>query len=763
MAKFDNILDDIGTKVIDEVLSDYKKKYLDEKEVIYVMDPDDILNFCFPYGTETSLDVNTEKKSIYLGQELNALNYILDKKIVVILDEYNDEILESVGKIYSTFSNEKLFKTIVKKESFKDLIEAIKENRGFLYAFMKIASISSFTKYKEILSKDLFIENKNNVNYKRKTEVDSLKLILAKAKVPDLIIVKKIYDSYLKSLTKIQMTKHDSIDSSNKYSNFRKSLLRDIIAINRVSILNGFDSNYHFIYHSSTPTKTNKIISLFEKEHKEHKQEINFWRDKSHSYLKYWLNPFTFEERIPLIDALIELASKPGKLSKKKANPQFKEIEESLNDKNAKKRDDLEDSFIINCLNNNNETLGILNKITDIDNLDNVALNELNNELSSAVEKFNNELLIFEKDFLKDRIKEVNLYYTLSEEVNIFLGKNFRESEQNQVVVTNNLGKDLIRGAFHHLPIALFIDYDEDSYKRSFGTVCQIVLAIIKRGSLNKSHILQLIVDDERDSANDEVKELTNLLLFLFFNNLNGRPDDEVNKYFIDFDYIIGTKGNQSDWYYMYVWILRRCRDYSKSLEVALLAEKKFPNDPRFIHGECLANICLMEDNNKLDKKNVVKLKSIIKLAEKAIQKYAKVASINNRVNVVWGQKVNLLNIIAYRKCKLYEIDNKYCSLGEIRNTIIEIKEILSKNIPGVSNTYNKYPEITHTESILEYFEALKKLEIGDVENAKSKISKSLERVNQSMINDGNNQLYIKDFEMIKSKYKEINGDNFSK
>lgn len=744
---FLNLLNSLSEQDLKNVLSDIK--FSEHNKIYYVVDTYDIVNYTLPF-VDSNISLRNRGN---FSQHTIAYETIFsnDRFNFSLLDEYKEELVSISNSLSSKLKNfqktkERFFKLLMNENSLEG------EDKNDIKLFVR-DNIETFT----VLY--IFLEHGTNV-YDRFNELLSKRLNIESFKSNDSILDEFINQKF-KECRKTNFTdkmfdlfvEKYFINLSSFKSEFDKycyleNTYRDIAVIDRVININKIiaSKNICFHYLSSAPMKTNKIFDIIGKNYEDENYRVN--RNIMQLYLINFLSgsKYTKEECSIFIKSLIEL--KNISVEKKQlvftSDNQFViSIFNSILDKFNKDKKALENKFFYkiylkyrskfeNAINN-----GIANNL------------EFTSYLNNFDEKLKTEFrnTPFETKINLTEIENIKQTY--------YLGKKFISESKSENTIRIPLGQDYIRNSFQHLPMLFYFNNTDN---------------------INKLHIYYKFLNELSNYSHNEIieiKEFENYLSSVLKNNLPyeiqylvltclnlivSKKDETISFSEIDVieslekfkkiksyshsEFVVERKdmsnlnklkfekkANSIDQEidYILLWLYRRQKNYSKAK--SLYKNYSQTNDPRFFHGIGLVLLSEGYEHIEIDSSSIeVFINSIVYL-EKALNLYINVEAETFDINLkqlLIKQKLAILNSIINANLQIISVELVNRSFNQTllsRQRVIMdyIKFELDKSLPQIS--YNRFDTFNHTESLLEYYEALFLIEQNKFNEALIKIS----------------------------------------
>jgi hypothetical protein len=215
--------------------------------------------------------------------------------------------------------------------------------------------------------------------------------------------------------------------------------------------------------------------------------------------------------------------------------------------------------------------------------------------------------------------------------------------------------------------------------------------------------------------------ELVRSLLYLAFPSEQGDEIayDHATRMLSMYSLIEQFPEVECEFHYVACWSARRLRRYKDAKHHAEKGLERYPNDPRFYHGRLITRIAKLSDDLlgkriRFDKKNInpqirqglldlsIKetINEVVSDGNRAIELYRALS--NENEDVVSA----ILNSIAYMYALSSTQDSQSEADKELLTKARQYLDLLKQNLPPDHWSPN-YPEYFHTQSFIEYYEAL--------------------------------------------------------
>lgn len=262
------------------------------------------------------------------------------------------------------------------------------------------------------------------------------------------------------------------------------------------------------------------------------------------------------------------------------------------------------------------------------------------------------------------------------------------------IIQSLGVGKDFIFGQDHHLP-TFFLD-DEEKVEPKF---IQIVRHYDDSENSLSSYIFDLARNLFSSSNNSDELVLKRCLLLLMLSNSKSYGEDTsdyLENFLLNFNF--KNSNQESNFYYLLIWILRRNGQYDSSIEFAGEAIFEFPKDPRFFHSKALCYYCKFEDSNE------PKIEFLIEAynnALKSLELYKNILGIFNLSNET--KKYVQLNMYGVMNTIIYIISLGFSvSAKDFSDQMIQKARDIIDELKKIDKYFCNKSEFLHTEAHLE-------------------------------------------------------------
>lgn len=747
-----DFLKDIYSEDIDFLINDVDL-LISGYEINYVIDAYDIIRYSFPYGKAFS-SINKYKPDD-IGDLLISYDYILRNYDPVVLKEYELELVLTRNMIKVQYDKR------LNSNVFENTLAKYKDNLG---AFIKnIRGSATFMLATSLLSKSMLKVFDDLYN----TKLQIKKLKLKNNNSSDYKIISKYFEEIKMSEWSKDVFFNWVESRSDKKMNVSlmkvyKSTLRDIAAIDRLCNINRaiqdndqLNNKYLFLYYSGA----SKSAELFKNpEIINHLPDINGYasfnihRAPKHSYLLSLIH----DESLQIMrDTLVKFKNL---ISKRESVYSLLERSQS--------NDDLGDDF--DKISRNRHQLLEFDKIASQINKHKEFQDKLHEKIQYLESRDNIEKIAeVYSSFLEDAKKSTGDIQMLQTDISYLLqGRLIQLIEHLNKNGEFNIqkGNDLIRGAYHHLPILLFFDQNSklDNYRHD-----KLFLELINHVVASKE-----LKAENFDEFTDAIKRayysleklpvykegFLDILLKVFIYIISKKPEskNERDAYeVIKKAFILLETDKESffmwgdDYLYFLASLSRRLQLFEDSKRYFKRGIKIYPKDPRFYHQKCLVRFNILYTKGEITSCSRDSLIQLVSIAEHTIKLY-KECKQNPDYRTQFFQYVDG-SIAALKNLVLYCISVYYLQILESNNDINQGTMILQYSIDNLRNSYLKdmkqfeatthnpkksWSENSHTEAVFELVEGIYYQSIPKLQHSFVEIERVLEK-------EPNDKLYI--------------------
>ncbi|MCB0453623.1 MAG: hypothetical protein KDC94_12215, partial [Aequorivita sp.] len=397
-------------------------------------------------------------------------------------------------------------------------------------------------------------------------------------------------------------------------------------------------------------------------------------------------------------------------------------------------------------------------------------------KIKNIIEKIDNNIpdkLLTDK--LSSKLK-LNQVLSLSQKLN--------DSIKSSTIIINT-GDDIIKNTFHHLPYLVFYRLKEDQtindfyefldslsnkselignssekYKKEIDNILDNIS--YKKLTLSKQIIdftiltfLNLVTETLNKHTNEnELIELVESQIRIL-QNIKTSLKNENGKIKV----VKNDDKHIDDFNYMLLWLYRRTKQFDLSKKI-IDRNDAYINSPRFIHG--LGLTIHSESYSYIDSNdNKSALAGFNKSKEflmKSFELYEELKLENSILKkLIVKQKIGVINTIIDANLRICELKNKVIVelISESREYLNVIKNKIERELPEIN--YLSLETINHTESELEYNEALHLYNSGDYINSVIKLNYTVDRLK---IVSNSKTLIEERFRKIENKINELRYNN---
>lgn len=302
------------------------------------------------------------------------------------------------------------------------------------------------------------------------------------------------------------------------------------------------------------------------------------------------------------------------------------------------------------------------------------------------------------------------------------------KSELNEKL---NMGRDAVVGINHRLPL-YFFNINDEKYKKLIKKITSIYIAPPFEVSLKEVCQEFLDLDIKINKINLEHELVRCLITFA-----HPTPDaDSIVYNFADEICKSIPKDNsyRNEFNYIMLWAGRRKKDYAKTNEFAKFIIKRLSNAKfggvylaRFYHGKCLNTYSWLLDKNYFMPPSEISFLSAIKDGEEALKLYNN-DLLENSIPHKRKAITALLNTLAYMHALISRVEKADININKAREYINQLKTFSDKN------KWLIHPEYLHTEAYIEYQEYLiiKETEPDNFSKMKEKLSNALREIEKA-------------------------------
>lgn len=696
----------------------------------YIIDPDIITNYCFPHGIDPEkLDFRRQKKytSSYYADEQIALHSIFylneTNQQVNVFDEYLPEIRgmlrlaqilnhndTNLGKIklknaeihlQTDSDNKEEFKFRIRNE-FSEIIANLLFRVDGIHKFSKLFEEKRFVvDVDDIKKEDIRHFFNNNYN------------------VPSIVsyIEKKFHEQYYNNIRPFESTKRDSI-----------AVLRAISINNSLIELNarkGTKELFLFIGDSPVTARVYNTLASESGNSPLSYPQINgtpiplyysiqeyfaHMICRKYDYKNRIDNKKTMDNLLTLKVAAQEIQSHVFRIKKSDS------IELSVSENFQQIIQNHKKLFsTYSDLRNSYENIGLLENLTALISSLKVALEgslfdiaqKIYDELTRNSNEVLNELVAEKENLLKKLILEANF------NTSFLRGVDSIKNNNSNFILTK--GIDPIEGSFQHLPVFIVFKNSEENsiYENTMVQLSEMILnhdSSTSKQLINKLENLLIKLNEtkSKNSLPPEEKLIKAFISLILPSELsvNGREND-LNTYEWLSTILAETEIPEdilSEFWYVFIWVTRRIKKYSESIEYCKKGVSKFQIDPRFLHGLFLVKYC---EYTEKEQSNISDVEEMLQLAQDSQYKYSLFIKQNytlikesaiDRIDECFTN--NFCFLLTEKTRLLISNENEIAqnTIEKARQKLVQLKKSW-----GFLNNFSEYYD---TEAYLEYIES---------------------------------------------------------
>ncbi len=774
--------------------------------VSLIIDPFDIFRYTFPYGLHFK---DNERSLDEIGDDMLAYYHVFNNYKPIILDEYRFELsitrnafynhistFDKKSNILNEFTRTYQESNINKRES---LLGELKESISFVLSSAVLAE-SYFKHFDEVYG-DLQITNFELKE--RNPEAEKFILdVFRNSKRTDWAT-----ESFKKWVIKLDKSPVFNQYSIAKKRNMIEGAFRDFGIIDRVFSINKHlqkdqsKGKYLMLYFSSTKKSERIFSNELTKNHLpvfEGIPHFNVLRSARHAFIMFLLGGQNDDTILRALRELKEITDKWEAENKEKKQLVNKDIDidELLEqyDCKAVRRQALEQESIARRIHGHDKFREALEKT--IKKLEKEEFDEVADIFKDALEEAKKVYSSLQS------LTTMNLSYSVESNLTELLKEVFVKGTSE---INIRPGLDSIIGGYQHLPILLFLNNQEELTKIGLSDLLNEVVSFVVKSPEKRNNdikdffekISNLYRKSERNLTTAEKSyagALVKVFIYLISPHKEGRKRQESEAYefilnniqrmstghlgrseklihlFTIFDDMEAQYQKlESDYQYFLIWTSRRNKKIEESLQLSEAAIKKNPFEPRFYHGKCLALYNKYVDIRNLSVGNLEDLKDLAENAEKAMSLYKETRKNYNK-NKIYGDFIDR-SIVALQNTLLYSLSLYYLDLLEKADTSEDFEKSVKEHFPEYpletrsGKTLRKklfipirdferlrhkqdsknFPEIAHTEAVLELCEAINYFKAGTIrekEEAGKKIKKAEFAIDKALKNECDFPLY---------------------
>lgn len=749
MYKQKSILEKLSDKDLEEVFSDYKLSQNDY-DFYFILDADELREYCMP------LEVDNMKNLGVISDEQFIVEYLFHEKSgsVIFLDEYIDELdatrafldgtlnMHQNKELASRYSDELINLIYDLKENFDnkdDYFEEILTAYSFLQSISSGSFKKSLKRYMQLMSQSVLFEG----NIKDQ-------------------IIDNLLNSYKVNIEVLENIQEFLDDKSKSRENDIRALLKTFYLNN--SIFNSYPEKKKIFYFISSRTSdireikkeliSEKRDSIFDDETFELKNVNSIIRSKGQlfAFLVYSLTDKSEKEGIQDVLNRFNEKSMSYELIHSSENGRQKLLKELINDsKLSHDREIIENITVFDFKKSWEEA------VLEIRNFEKLLRNANDGDTFKQISQLVKEVIDIANNVLVKQSgtqKEIKSFINpLNRELSIV--ENFtnyiHENKNNELRLDR--GSDPIESTFSAFPILFEFPFFKEQ-------IFPIFLATESEKITMSQEIYNLTTEVYKDFQNNLFAKTLYMLLLVKYQDpfrhyssnfiVYSYIRDLVNDNMDSFDYHF-PNGQLADFLVMGCWAARRSRKYKLSYELSMLGLKRFPKDPRFDFSLALTGYCwkyeydtleryewsyqetfVDESGNKKKYYDLNQGRNVLHWCKRARNKcdfsdsswreneskyhlYNSILNLEAFIHTI-VYKMEFENIISESedmkevKKALKKSKRGQKSLNIARNQIEELKNNLEEIKRKHKSSSNfKFPEYTHSEIFLSYYEILNK------------------------------------------------------
>ncbi|MEQ9301598.1 MAG: hypothetical protein RIF33_23670 [Cyclobacteriaceae bacterium] len=684
----------------------------------YIVDPYDIIDYCFPIG----LRERATKSNVYLSADRqNGYYYFFRNKSCLLTKEYGKEFrILHFGKIKKYFNRVKYIEkkvtpylnAIESESKFlknkNQIEEFVRDNMSLLSAMALGISQDSSHRY-HVLFNDVLVNEIDNKAFDQieYEEGDDILFQRVYAKYVDIIKAKP--DDYYKNIARrvdepfdfVKETRQKWEENSAFYD---ASAMTKAIAANNIFIER--KSKKLSLYFSSAEWSYDVYENSMGDLPKLDANEFLFHRNIAQIFAQLVFRGYynkDIEQYIQRLEILKRLISQSSLIDQN----EFQEM-----------RKDLEDTR------NTLENVGLMLEYKETkDHL--VAASKF-----SAGEDYNVVADILRKvnKYLKENIKlnkglDSIDYYMIKVDRKINILNIIGDTDLSN---SRNFGLDPIESLNQQLPVVF--DYGTFNSKKKLKDIIRAICYYYLQYDLSKyqeSSFKEVLKKNLNDFAEEsDERMLVESLAYLIVPISIDEPELKPNEIVFDQtsflikkreasckDNATNTAGIIRELKYIQVWAARRSQKYSTGLKLSKKYSNEYPDDPRFYHSQALTIYSWItdfeEDKVSEEPPRDVKIQQGIQLVEEALERYMsfkkkKMYGADFAIEALWNTLAHFYIIAAADFIENQPLKAKD-SISRSRDAAVELKDILKRKKKNI----RKIPEYYSTEALLEYNEYL--------------------------------------------------------
>ena len=768
---FQTLLKDLDDSNYDTLIT-HEKLRVKGWSFYYVVDPDLIGNFCFPFGIQKNRTRRLNDREIdreYIFDEqitLDILFHVISKNSrPIIFDEYLPEIKGLILTAKSSYDKVDLLKFNRWKRDVEDSIKAIStitENKDVLKEYIK-QSFSS-----------LIFLNSITDGLLKLTQLISYKTFMFTSDELDNTLLQDACDRCRGSEERIEQIfeLYKKLFSSDKFIYKQSGKDRDSKVVSRILDINSYiqlhgrgesaKSIFVLVVDSpstkkvfeelidldliSYPIINNQKIMLCLSTQELFALILSFERNSEGTIIP--------EKTIQNLETIKKTNSKINQFIKGTK----KYLEKSGENVNIEVTSDpIFENY--NVLRNAYENTGLFKNYSDIvpDLLNDSDVDE-SSIINSFLQKIDEHKIVLIKEIAQDQLEMLDDLYNESLFNSRFI-QSIDSIKNNITVFDLSVGEDIVEGSYQHLPFLL--KFSNKHYHSQTNSIIQFILTNKTTESnllCNQlSELLSRLYGIKSKQESSEEEKIIKALIFLLLPEAGLKADNNLSNEKLAYNWlskikIKNTKDLESEIYYVLCWICRRQKKYENSLIYAEQGKAKFSHDPRFHHGYALTQYCILNWNDResseTDLSHLTLINDVLTHSTIAQQLYPNFITANYIEQEALIRKINdsfRNNLCCFLTIKAEIMRELKHPKQEIVNTLSDARVNLDKL--KVNKSYvEDLAEYYDTEARLEYLEADYR-ELCNI-TPQEKLQRALEAIEKA-INKTNQ-------EKLRNRYKDM-------
>lgn len=679
-----SLLEDITSQEI-EALKQIELLRQRGHEIIYFIDPNDIVRYCFPFGLRRSENAD--------ARESRPLEYISDEQItyhltrttlthqLLIIDDYIEEYNNFKGQV--NYNREKGFNLLDSFEEFRDSYES-KNTRDSVLALSDLQV--------SLLLSIVLGDFQNGISILNKLDTELVKFIGEYDEFGE-----EVQDEWYRKLSELYLRSH------------KKVYTDDFIDALRAANFQRISSKYYdcrafdVMIQMNNLNKTNTIFLLIGSDQSFKRMAEYAVREDILPVIDgIPLTPIINTSQLFLYHLLVDQQQEDHNLTslltefqeivleKEQGVPRAgkwinHELQESFNRRISQFREKFENISLINKFPLYKDAIDEIFSDNKLKNYDNVL-----NGISKLKELYAQpEYLLREKSAALNNLKREHSFKAA-----IVNGLDLVKLEGRSF--EKRPGGDYVTNIFHQLPIVF--SFTTPAYQDIAERIVSFIIQFqtqrddpFEKTANFIFFINQIIVDtfDESTGDTNYEEELIRILIYLVLpaqaqNNPETNSLKRLQK-ILQSGNLVKSPKMKADFLYVASWLARRMEDYELAETYAREGLQIDADDPRFYHSLCLIFYCYMRRS-----KDRSYLSQRLEYCSKAIELYEKIE--DNRIEVQKSVNV-LINSKIYTLCQMYDMLER-----ENQSLLDEAGELL-KLLRQREESFDMMPEFLHTEA----------------------------------------------------------------